>query len=70
MLLAAVGGFVCARNVYVGLQSGTILVRSAKYRRKEHPMYFWIGIALSAVSAALLAFVLLELAYVLVLPRI
>jgi hypothetical protein len=69
ILLAGLGCFLCARNVYVGIQTGTVLVRSAKYHRSEQPIYFWIGVTISALSAALLFAVVLAAVYFIMVIR-
>ena len=63
-LVAAFGTFMCARNVYVGLSSGTVMVRSARYSRSESPVYFLIGVVLSAATALLMLGILFAIAYV------
>ena len=64
-LVAAFSTFMCARNAYVGLSSGTVMVRSARYSRSESPTYFLIGVVLSAVTALLMLGILIAVAYVL-----
>jgi len=42
---------VFARNAHVGLKTGTVYVRSAKYSRDREPTFFWLGVAFSTIFA-------------------
>ncbi len=69
LLLVLVGGggcYLCARNAYVGVRRGAVLVRSATYTRIKSPTYFFIGVTLAVVSAALLFIFFLAGVYLLI----
>lgn len=44
-------GFVFARNACIGVRQGIVWAKGTRYRRAEHPLYFWISLFISALMA-------------------
>ena len=67
-LLFALLGLLFARNAYIGVKSGTVWAKGARYRRDESPILFWIALVLSAIIAAMIFGGVIVVAYMLISP--